>query len=176
MRRGGIKTIVSDTLSLVSLPTTPARALTMIILIIKPISNNDSRKRKADASSGYQSSQSPASQPQSNVISAAADINPTLANQARKEPSKANDGPARPAKVPRKVKATRELEEGKNKWTRPNCGLTIHQLHVRNGQCMINLNGSKEHDDPQQPVILGFAERDQGSGAKRVTSGALLQT
>lgn len=83
---------------------------------LKPISNNDSRKRKADASSGYQSSQSPASQPQSSVISAAADINPTLANQVRKEPSKANDGPARPPKVPRKVKATRELEAGKNKW------------------------------------------------------------
>lgn len=85
---------------------------------LKPISNGDSRKRKADVNSGYQSSssQSSASQPQSSVISAAADINPALANQARKEPSKANDGPARPAKVPRKVKATRELEEGKNKW------------------------------------------------------------
>lgn len=84
---------------------------------LKPISNNDSRKRKADASSGIQSSQSPMPQPpQSSVISAAADINPALANQARKEPSMASDGPARPAKVPRKVKATRELEEGKNKW------------------------------------------------------------
>lgn len=84
---------------------------------LKPISNGDSRKRKADANPGYQSSsQSSASQPQSSVISADADINPALANQARKEPSKANDGPARPAKVPRKVKATRELEDGKNKW------------------------------------------------------------
>lgn len=89
---------------------------------LKPISNGDSRKRKADANPGYHhqasssSSQSSAAQPQSSVISAAADINPALANQARKEPSKANDGPARPAKVPRKVKATRELEEGKNKW------------------------------------------------------------
>lgn len=84
---------------------------------LKPISNNDSRKRKADASSGNFSSQSPMIQPaNSSVISAAADINPTLANQARQEPSKVGDGPARPAKVPRKVKATRELEEGKNKW------------------------------------------------------------
>ncbi|EAW06605.1 uncharacterized protein ACLA_082970 [Aspergillus clavatus NRRL 1] len=84
---------------------------------IKPISNSDSRKRKADASSGYSSSQSPVPQPpHASVISAAADINPALANQVRKEPSKVGDGPARPAKVPRKVKANRELEEGKMKW------------------------------------------------------------
>ncbi|RDH16401.1 hypothetical protein M747DRAFT_266549 [Aspergillus niger ATCC 13496] len=84
---------------------------------IRPISGNDSRKRKADASSGNSSSQSPAPPPpHSSVISAAADINPALANQARKEPSKVSDGPARPAKVPRKVKATRELEAGKMKW------------------------------------------------------------
>ena len=84
---------------------------------LKPISSNDARKRKADASSGTPSSQSPVPQsPHSSVISAAADINPTLANQARKDPKEAGDGPARHAKVPRKVKATRELEEGKNKW------------------------------------------------------------
>ena len=81
---------------------------------IRPISNTESRKRKADGMSG-------ASTPQgvpvhSGVISAAADINPTLASQARKEPSKANDEPARPAKVSRKVKANRELEAGKAKW------------------------------------------------------------
>ena len=52
----------------------------------------------------------------SGVISAAADINPALASQARKEPNKANDGPARPTKVSRKVKANRELEAGKAKW------------------------------------------------------------
>ena len=50
------------------------------------------------------------------VISAAADINPTLASQAKREPSKVSDGPIRPAKVPRKVKANRELEAGKSKW------------------------------------------------------------
>lgn len=82
---------------------------------LRPISGTDSRKRKADATSGSSASPSPAPAHPS-VISAAADINPTLANQARKEPSHANDGPVRPAKVPRKVKATRELEEGKNKW------------------------------------------------------------
>ncbi|KAE8134690.1 hypothetical protein BDV38DRAFT_285639 [Aspergillus pseudotamarii] len=84
---------------------------------LRPISGNDSRKRKADGSSGNSASQSPAPQlPNSSVISAAADINPALANQARKEPSKVGDGPARPAKAPRKVKANRELEAGKMKW------------------------------------------------------------
>ncbi|EEH38364.1 hypothetical protein PAAG_01285 [Paracoccidioides lutzii Pb01] len=79
---------------------------------IKPIS--DTRKRKADGMPGTSSPQTvPAN---SSVISAAADINPALANQARKEPNKVSDGPPRPAKLPRKVKATRELEAGKSKW------------------------------------------------------------
>ncbi|PGH02236.1 hypothetical protein AJ79_07685 [Helicocarpus griseus UAMH5409] len=79
---------------------------------IKPIS--DSRKRKADGLSGSASPQTLSAN--SSVISAAADINPALATQARKEPSKVSDGPARPAKMPRKVKATKELEAGKSKW------------------------------------------------------------
>ncbi|KAK2745161.1 hypothetical protein FQN55_006285 [Onygenales sp. PD_40] len=79
---------------------------------IKPIS--DTRKRKADGMPGSSSPQIlPAN---SSVISAAADINPALANEARKEPSKASDGPTRPAKMPRKVKANKELEAGKSKW------------------------------------------------------------
>ena len=82
---------------------------------IRPLAGNDSRKRKVDGTSGSSASPSP-TPPAPNVISAAADINPTLASQARKEPSTAGDGQARPAKVPRKVKATKELEEGKNKW------------------------------------------------------------
>lgn len=84
---------------------------------IKPITSGDSRKRKADATSGNSGNNSPVNQPpHSSVISAAADINPALASQIRKEPSKVNDGPPRPPKVPRKVKATRELEAGKMKW------------------------------------------------------------
>jgi survival-of-motor-neuron-related-splicing factor 30 len=84
---------------------------------LKPISNSDSRKRKADGSPGSSSTHSPVPQPpHASVISAAADINPALATQARKEPSKATDGPARPTKAARKVKANKELEEGKNKW------------------------------------------------------------
>ncbi|KAL5338844.1 hypothetical protein BJX70DRAFT_182499 [Aspergillus crustosus] len=84
---------------------------------LKPISNSDSRKRKADGSPGSSSNHSPVHpSPHASVISAAADINPALATQARQEPSKTTDGPPRPAKAPRKVKANKELEAGKNKW------------------------------------------------------------
>lgn len=80
---------------------------------IKPISI-DSKKRKAD---GISTIPAPPSTPMSsNVISAAADINPALASQAKKEPSKVSDGPTRPPKVPRKVKAKKELEAGMSKW------------------------------------------------------------
>ena len=80
---------------------------------IKPLPV-DSRKRKADGPSGISAAPVPLSNP--NVISAAANVDPHLAIQARKEPSKVSDGPPRPAKVPRKVKANKELEAGKNKW------------------------------------------------------------
>ena len=80
---------------------------------IKPISN-ESRKRKADGTPGTPTA--PSIPSNSNVISAAADINPALATQAKREPSKVSDGPTRPAKVPRKVKANKELEAGKSKW------------------------------------------------------------
>ena len=79
---------------------------------IKPLSQ-EARKRKADGISG---SSTPVLQTNPNVISAAANVNPALAQQARKEPSKVSDGPLRPAKIPRKVKANKELEAGKNKW------------------------------------------------------------
>jgi survival of motor neuron-related-splicing factor 30 len=80
---------------------------------IKPLAG-DSRKRKADGISG---SSTPVPQPSNpNVISAAASVDPALAQQARREPSKVSDGPPRPAKVPRKVKANKELEAGKSKW------------------------------------------------------------
>lgn len=85
---------------------------------IKPISN-ESKKRKADASPAPAPAAaipSPAAPVVPGVISAAANINPELASQARKEPSKVSDGPTRPAKVPRKVKANKELEAGKSKW------------------------------------------------------------
>ncbi|KAI4129908.1 MAG: hypothetical protein LQ338_001993 [Usnochroma carphineum] len=80
---------------------------------IKPTAN-DSKKRKADGTPGTPST--PTVPVNTGVISAAADINPALASQAKREPSKVSDGPARPPKVPRKVKANKELEAGKNKW------------------------------------------------------------
>jgi survival of motor neuron-related-splicing factor 30 len=80
---------------------------------IKPIAG-DSRKRKADGMPGASSIPTPPSNP--NVISAAANVDPALASQARQEPSKVSDGPARPAKVPRKMKVGKELEAGKSKW------------------------------------------------------------
>ncbi len=80
---------------------------------IKPVSN-ESKKRKADGTPVR--STTPTIPFNSNVISAAADINPALASQAKKEPSRVSDGPIRPPKVPRKVKANKELEAGKSKW------------------------------------------------------------
>ncbi|KAK2736906.1 hypothetical protein FQN57_000509 [Myotisia sp. PD_48] len=80
--------------------------------------NNDPKKRKADATStSGLSTPQPASSSDPSVISAAADINPDLANQARTTtPSTFPDGSPRPTKQPRKVKAKRDLEAGKNKW------------------------------------------------------------
>lgn len=80
---------------------------------IRPISN-ESRKRKADGSPATPTT--PTIPTNSSVISAAANINTALANQAKKEPSKVSDGPPRLAKAPRKVKANKELEAGKSKW------------------------------------------------------------
>lgn len=51
-----------------------------------------------------------------NPDAAAADASALAASMTRSEPSRVSDGPTRPAKVPRKVKATKELEAGKSKW------------------------------------------------------------
>ncbi|CAG8961929.1 hypothetical protein HYFRA_00014087 [Hymenoscyphus fraxineus] len=80
---------------------------------IKPIVNPN--KRKADGTPVAASIPAPPATP-ANVISAAPDINPELAQQTKREPSKVSDGPVRPAKVPKKIKANKELEAGKNKW------------------------------------------------------------
>jgi survival of motor neuron-related-splicing factor 30 len=90
-----------------------ANTETLSVKDIKPISG-DLRKRKADGMPGASSMPTPPSNP--NIISAAANVDPALASQARQEPSKVSDGPPRPAKVPRKVKAGKELEAGKSKW------------------------------------------------------------
>lgn len=80
---------------------------------IKPIINPN--KRKADGTPVAAPNILSPSLP-SNVISAAADINPELAQQTKREPSKVSDGPVRPPKVPKKFKANKELEAGKSKW------------------------------------------------------------
>ena len=79
---------------------------------IKPIVNTN--KRKADGT--LVAASIPTPPVNTNVISAAADINPELAQQTKREPSKVSDGPVRPAKVPKKIKANKELEAGKSKW------------------------------------------------------------
>ena len=79
---------------------------------IKPIVNPN--KRKADGTPVAASKPTPPIN--TNVITAAADINPELAQQTKREPSKVSDGPVRPAKVPKKIKANKELEAGKSKW------------------------------------------------------------
>ena len=80
---------------------------------IRPLSV-EAKKRKADGISGSSTPVTP--HPNPGVISAAASVDPTLAQQAKKEPSKVSDGPIRPAKIPRKVKANKELEAGKQSW------------------------------------------------------------
>ena len=80
---------------------------------IRPLSS-EAKKRKADSMSGSSTPTSATMNP--SVISAASTVDPTLAQQAKKEPSKVSDGPVRPAKIPRKVKAKNELESGKAKW------------------------------------------------------------
>ena len=85
---------------------------TLRIKDIKPLINPN--KRKADGTPVV-ATPPPAPTP-SNVISAAADINPELAQQNKREPSKVSDGPTRPAKIPKKIKANKELEAGKSKW------------------------------------------------------------
>jgi len=79
---------------------------------IRPLSS-EAKKRKAD---GMSESSTPVAPSNPSVISAAASVDPTLAQQAKREPSKVSDGPLRPAKIPRKVKANKELEAGKSKW------------------------------------------------------------
>lgn len=84
---------------------------------IKPVVNPN--KRKADGTTVVASIPTPppmSNKVSSNVISAAADINPELAHQTKREPSKVSDGPVRPAKIPKKIKANKELEAGKSKW------------------------------------------------------------
>lgn len=80
---------------------------------IKPMINPN--KRKADGTPVAAFVPPPPSL-NASVISAAADIDPELASQSKKEPSKVSDGPIRPAKIAKKIKANKVLEEGKKSW------------------------------------------------------------
>lgn len=79
---------------------------------IKPIVN--SNKRKADGTPVVATPPPPPMNP--SVISAAADIDTDLAHKQKREPSMVSDGPIRPAKIAKKIKANKELETGKAKW------------------------------------------------------------
>jgi len=82
---------------------------------IKPIVNPN--KRKADGTPVLASASAPTPPPiNPGVISAAADIDPELAQQTKKEPSMVGDGPVRPAKIAKKIKNKKDLEAGKSKW------------------------------------------------------------
>jgi survival-of-motor-neuron-related-splicing factor 30 len=78
---------------------------------IKPI---EGRKRKAEAISI--APPVPISNPSGRVISAAANINPVLADQAKREPSKVSDGPVRPKKMAKQLGQSKALEKAKNSW------------------------------------------------------------
>ncbi|RAL62566.1 hypothetical protein DID88_004416 [Monilinia fructigena] len=92
----------------------PARITSITGSSTSPVYISNPNKRKADGTPVVASVPTPPST--SNVISAAADIDPELAQQSKREPSKVSDGPTRPAKVPKKIKAKKELDDGKKKW------------------------------------------------------------
>lgn len=84
---------------------------------------NQATKRKADGTpviSGTASPAVPTPPPASistpGVISAAANINPEYANQAKKQPSKVSDGPEKAPKPSKKARASKELDKAKNTW------------------------------------------------------------
>ena len=79
---------------------------------IRPLSV-EAKKRKADSMSG---SSTPVQSANPNVISAAPTVDPSLAQQVKKEPSKVSDGPVRPAKIPKQIGAKNVLEANKSKW------------------------------------------------------------
>lgn len=138
---------------------------TLSVHDIKPVSS-ESRKRKADGPPGTPTT--PVVPLNSNVISAAADINPALANQVKREPSKVSDGPTRPAKLPRKVKANKELEAGKNKWQ--DFTTKGKQSKVAKKESMfrtpdgVNARGTSTSFLPSLPFTNPFAVGFTGSG------------
>lgn len=151
---------------------------------IKPLST-ESKKRKAD---GTPASPSTASAPaNSGVISAAANIDPTLASQAKKEPSKVSDGPVRPAKVPRKVKANKELEAGKNKWqdfsTKGKTEKVAKKESMFRTPDGVNARGTRSLYCPHYSVVgerrlmmTQWVSRDRDNRCERTPAGVVIST
>ncbi|KAK5294402.1 hypothetical protein LTR16_001386 [Cryomyces antarcticus] len=79
---------------------------------IRPLAGT---KRKADGSPTHPTATTPSATNTTGVISAAANINPALASQARADASAATDT-AKPTKGVKKIRANKELEAGKSKW------------------------------------------------------------
>jgi len=83
------------------------------------LKQTESRKRRADDISA-----GPSTPVSASVISAAAKINSTLADQVKKEPAKANDGPVRPKKMAKKLATTKKLDANKSNWQAFTAGKT----------------------------------------------------
>ncbi|KAK3061324.1 hypothetical protein LTS18_006515, partial [Coniosporium uncinatum] len=87
---------------------------------IRPLAS-DFKKRKAEEPLESVSKTShvptaPAAPTNSSVISAAANINPELATQVKKAPSKVSDGPPRAPRPSKKINSNKQLEKTKSGW------------------------------------------------------------
>ncbi|OBT92224.1 hypothetical protein VE01_10003 [Pseudogymnoascus verrucosus] len=73
-------------------------------------------KRKADGTPISSSSSGERRESAGGVISAEAEIDRDAQMAREREASKVGDGPVRPERAPKKIKANKELEKGKSKW------------------------------------------------------------
>ncbi|KFY78117.1 hypothetical protein V499_02658 [Pseudogymnoascus sp. VKM F-103] len=73
-------------------------------------------KRKADGTPISSSSSGERRESAGGVISAEAEIDKDAQMAREREASKVGDGPVRPERAPKKIKANKELEKGKSKW------------------------------------------------------------
>jgi survival-of-motor-neuron-related-splicing factor 30 len=88
-------------------PDTPTLGLSDLKPIAAPVEPQQV-KRKAD--------EPPPPPSSTHTYSAAANVNPELATQAKKEPSKVSDGPPKPPKMAKKLKNNKTYEKSANDW------------------------------------------------------------
>lgn len=88
-------------------PDTPTLSLDELKPIAAPAAPQQV-KRKAD--------EPPPAPSSTHTYSAAANVDPELASQARKEPSKVSDGPPKPPKMAKKLKNNKTYEKSANDW------------------------------------------------------------